>query len=415
MPKIFKLKKLKYKVIVGSFLFLMAPVIFFSLLFFITGGSFTALPPVATEEKAIEYATTASKMGVPWDLVLIADAIKAEAEGKGGIEDINPLVTCLQFLLLREQKQIFNGDAWNYASTQEYAGKAEILAYLGVDEEDVPETQPLEIGIQITTPDILRQKINDVANGKSSDQERYSVYVMLNPDYEQVLRDMGLSESYIEMVLELYNANYLASLYSSSRINEIRARYGMYQYSVDGDYSSIYDGVSFTDGAIEVIYYNQKDSRWRNEPYGTDNIGGYACGPTSMSIVVSSLTGQNYDPIYMAQWAYNNSYWCKESGSYNSLIPGAAQAWGFKCETADPNEKERIIDALRSGNLVVAIMGAGHFTTTGHFIVLRGTTDWGGILVADPNSLDRSQMVWDFELIASEVQTWGSGPFWIIG
>ena len=64
-----------------------------------------------------------------------------------------------------------------------------------------------------------------------------------------------------------------------------------------------YDGVVFTDGETQVVYYNQLDERWKDLPYGTDNIGGYACGPTSMSIVVSSLTSETIDPPHMAQWA----------------------------------------------------------------------------------------------------------------
>ena len=42
--------------------------------------------------------------------------------------------------------------------------------------------------------------------------------------------------------------------------------------------------VRFTDGATEVVYFNQLDERYCNEPYGTDHIGGYGCGPTAMSI-----------------------------------------------------------------------------------------------------------------------------------
>jgi len=61
--------------------------------------------------------------------------------------------------------------------------------------------------------------------------------------------------------------------------------------------------VRFTDGATEVVYFNRLAERYANEPYGTDNIGGYGCGPTSMSIVVSSLTSETVDPTEMAEWA----------------------------------------------------------------------------------------------------------------
>ena len=105
---------------------------------------------------------------------------------------------------------------------------------------------------------------------------------------------------------------------------------GMFQYTEYGGATITPLGdVRFTDGATEVVYFNQLDERWANEPYGTDNIGGYGCGPTSMSIVVSSLTDDIVDPVEMAEWAYENGGWCSKSGSYHSLIPNAAEAWGL--------------------------------------------------------------------------------------
>ena len=86
--------------------------------------------------------------------------------------------------------------------------------------------------------------------------------------------------------------------------------------------------VTFTDGVTEVVYYNQLDERYANKPYGTDNVGHYGCGPASMAIVISSLTSDKKDPAQMAEWAYKNGYWCNKSGSYRTLIPGAAAAWG---------------------------------------------------------------------------------------
>ena len=191
---------------------------------------------------------------------------------------------------------------------------------------------------------------------------------------------------------------------------------GMFQFtdSVNG-IPSLGD-VRFTDGATEVVYFNQLDERYANEPYGTDNMGGYGCGPTAMSIVVSSLTGDIVDPIEMAEWAYENGYWCSKSGSYHSLIPAAAEAWGLSVEGCTASEPQRIVDALSEGKLVVAIMTKGHFTSGGHFIVLRGTQD-SKILVADPASYSRSQKAWDLSIILNEAsrRAGSGGPFWIIG
>ena len=193
---------------------------------------------------------------------------------------------------------------------------------------------------------------------------------------------------------------------------------GSYQVLSDSEFSSTgvsYDGVVFADGETEVVYYNQLDERWKNDPYGTDNIGGYGCGPTAMSIVVSSLTSDTVDPPNMAQWAYEHGYWCSGSGSYHTLIPGAAEAWGLDWEGCKPSEPQKIIDALADGKLVVVIMAKGHFTSSGHFIVLRGVTSDGKILVADPASYQRSNKAWDFSIILDEAGYSPSGPFWIIG
>lgn len=75
-----------------------------------------------------------------------------------------------------------------------------------------------------------------------------------------------------------------------------------------------------------------------------------------------------------------------------------------------------IVDALSQGKLVVAIMLKGHFTSSGHFIVLRGVEN-GKILVADPASYTRSQQTWDLSIILNEAsgRAGAGGPFWIIG
>lgn len=73
---------------------------------------------------------------------------------------------------------------------------------------------------------------------------------------------------------------------------------GIYQGLSETEFSAMdlsYDGVVFADGETQVVYYNQLDERWKYSPYGTDTIGGYACGPTAMAIVISSLTSETIE------------------------------------------------------------------------------------------------------------------------
>ena len=191
---------------------------------------------------------------------------------------------------------------------------------------------------------------------------------------------------------------------------------GIYENDyVEGSGQS-YEGITLgAEGETQVVYFCQFDERWADAPYGPDKIGTHGCGPTSMSIVVSTLAGETVDPPAMAQWAYENGYCCPGNGSYHSLIPQAAQHWGLSVQ-GDLSAQD-IVDALAGGKLVVALMSKGHFTSGGHFIVLRGVTAEGKILVADPASMNRSNQEWDLSLIWDEARkgAGAGGPFWAIG
>ena len=53
-------------------------------------------------------------------------------------------------------------------------------------------------------------------------------------------------------------------------------------------------------GTNPVVYFNQGDPQWRDKPFGTDYIGKYACGPTVMAMIVSTLTDTDTDPEKMS-------------------------------------------------------------------------------------------------------------------
>lgn len=205
-------------------------------------------------------------------------------------------------------------------------------------------------------------------------------------------------------------------------VEELQTDYG-YNQNIgiyDNDYISgrgqDYDGVVFgEEGETQVTYFSQLDERWARAPYGSSTVSRSGCGPTSMSIVVSTLTDTVVDPPHMAEWAFEGGYYCEGNGSYHNLIPEAAAHYGLEAE--GNLGAQGVVDALADGKLVVAIMAKGHFTKGGHFIVLRGVTEDGKILVADPASLDRSNQEWNLSIILDEARkgAGAGGPFWAIG
>ncbi len=432
---------------------------FFTLLLCVLGGSgassMTPLSPVASEEKMEEYAIVASQLVVPWEIVILTDAVIAEANGKTGIEDLNPLQTTLEFLqldvkvehyeivdwveaetptepddeatdpLLDESFEEEEGETeteetepelipvydWVEYQTESYLAKKEILTFLELSEDH----------LNTFTPETFIEKATQFASDKSNDEWRYSVEFKPNTNFQYVLTQiLQLDSLTTDKILEFYHSAYLETWLSEetlTRIQQIKAENGLFQFvESDGNYEN-YEGIVFVDGSTPVVYFSQLDSRWATLPYGTDDIGGYGCGPTSMAIVISTLTGTTYDPVFMANWAYQNGFWAKGSGSYHSLIPESAKAFGLSVTGATASEGQRIVDALSKGKLVVAIMGKGHFTTSGHFMVLRGVTSDGKILIADPASQSKSQQSWELSIILNEARKGAAagGPFWIIG
>ena len=184
----------------------------------------------------------------------------------------------------------------------------------------------------------------------------------------------------------------------------------------EGYYNTDYGDITFSDAETPVVYYNQTDARWGNKMYGkSGTIGEAGCGPTALAIAVASLTDQKVTPYDVAQWSVENGYRCEGNGSYHSLIPDGGAHYGLTV-TGIGNNSKKLVEALQEGKLVIAIMTKGHFTSSGHFIVLRGVTEDGNILVADPASVKRSNQEWALGIITNEAsrRAGSGGPFWVM-
>lgn len=142
-------------------------------------------------------------------------------------------------------------------------------------------------------------------------------------------------------------------------------------------------------------YFNQQEEPWASHPYGngvSGTIKANGCGPTSMAMVVSTLTGQYVTPSVMADYATSNGHVMPgDGGSYWSLFPDASSKYGLSCiQTTNQSE---INESLRKGSLVIASMTnalGNYWTYGGHFIVITGVNSSGMYSVADPWSRGHS-------------------------
>ncbi len=151
----------------------------------------------------------------------------------------------------------------------------------------------------------------------------------------------------------------------------------------------------------EVPRLYQWDQRWGYIFYGSDVAGLTACGPTCMSMVAIYLTkNTDYTPAYMMQYALDNRYY--NGGTNWVFFSQGAAGLGLNAQEL-PLSKGKIIQQLEAGNPVVCSMGPGLFTEVGHYIVLVGVED-GKFRVNDPNSIVRSNMLWEYDDIKSQIR-----------
>lgn len=158
------------------------------------------------------------------------------------------------------------------------------------------------------------------------------------------------------------------------------------------------------------IYFNQGDSAWNQNGYCIAKAG---CGPTSMAVVITSLTGKWVTPLDTAIWGYQHGFYSRE-GSAHEMIPAMAAAYGLRCQGAG-TDYQAIKKALKAGKPVVCLMGPGYFTRGGHFMVLVAIDNNDCVTVADVGSRTRSAYKYRLaDVIAQSKGASAGGPFWIM-
>lgn len=142
-----------------------------------------------------------------------------------------------------------------------------------------------------------------------------------------------------------------------------------------------------------VLYYN-------GIPKSVATSG---CGAASVSMVIAYLTGNtDQNPYTLFRAAVDDGRYHGNGLSHGTLQWLAGQ-YGVYGKWVEGSESA-IVNALNAGNPVIAHMGEGAFTEKGHYIVLRGLTEDGKVLVNDPASRERSHMAFPISSILAQAR-----------
>ncbi len=132
------------------------------------------------------------------------------------------------------------------------------------------------------------------------------------------------------------------------------------------------------------------------------------CGATSLSMVAAYLTGNlRQSPYTLFRYACNGGMYYG-SGLSHEAMDAIAALLHVEGEWIG-RDKDAVLEALREGKPVIAHMGYGIFTKRGHYIVLRGLTEDGLVLVNDPNSFINSHTAFPIETIIRQSRS--ADPF----
>ena len=145
----------------------------------------------------------------------------------------------------------------------------------------------------------------------------------------------------------------------------------------------------------------QYDKRWGYGMYGEEVIAINGCGPTVVSIIIAGLTGRNdITPYDVASYSYTNGYY--QDGTSWSFFTKGVQYFGITGTELNLS-KQNMINELKNGHPIICSMGKGTFTTTGHIIAIAGIQE-DKFIIRDPNSKERSNRLWSYEEIATQIK-----------
>ena len=127
----------------------------------------------------------------------------------------------------------------------------------------------------------------------------------------------------------------------------------------------------------EVPNYDQSD--YTNTLYGNGTVATSGSSVTALAMAATYLTGYSYSPDLLARW------FAGKADNDVARVSFAAQALGLPFAVSE--EWNAVFAQLKAGKLIIAQTDERSvFAADAHFVVLKGMTEDGKILVNDPNA-----------------------------
>lgn len=171
----------------------------------------------------------------------------------------------------------------------------------------------------------------------------------------------------------------------------------------------------------QPVSYLQTDSKWAALDYSAPGekttVAASGCGPTAMAMVLATWADKSVTPKTECAWALAHGYKAPRQGTYYGYFIPAAARYGLKARQLSwtniyGNSKSSLHEearkAVEAGHLVIACMGKGLWTSSGHYVLvwkIQGNI----VYINDPASTRAVRTQGDYNLFKQQVKY-----YWVI-
>jgi hypothetical protein len=159
----------------------------------------------------------------------------------------------------------------------------------------------------------------------------------------------------------------------------------------------------------------QTDARWGNVDYSVNGekttIKASGCGPTCAAMLIETLTGKTFTPKDACAWSLKHGYKAYKQGTYYSYFVPQFKEFGLKCERMNTASlygysqsliHDKAFKLLKDGWYLIACMGKGTWTSSGHYIVVWWED--GKVRINDPASTKDVRLNGDLATFKKQVK-----------
>lgn len=164
------------------------------------------------------------------------------------------------------------------------------------------------------------------------------------------------------------------------------------------------------------VSYLQTDPRWGSLDYSAPGekttIAASGCGPTAMAMVLATWADPSVTPKTECAWALAHGYKAPRQGTYYGYFEPAGARYGLRVTrlnyaslygNATSAYHAQVKDALDRGELVIACMGPGNWTSSGHYVLVWGIQG-DTIYINDPASTKAARTKGSWSLFRQQVK-----------